>query len=368
MRTNTIVMSAFAVLFGLLAVFLAQTWLNNQAEQRMKSLAAQKKSAPHTIVVASRPLRFGDVLGALALREVPWPENALPAGVFAKIGELTSGKRVVLMPIDENEAILASKITGPGQRATLSAMLHDGMKAVTIRVNDVEGVAGFVLPGDHVDVVLTRQRDKETATNDVVIQNAGVLAIDQLADARAEKPSVVKAVTLEVDETDGQKLALASAVGTLSLLLGKAGEAEEGSPRQVSLKDLGRAIAPSSDARFVTIGVTREMKRQDYVVPVEGGAMTDEQIGEIHSLARDSLLGSQPSFQIQAYPFRLTPANMARHRTNPHMAFWKMLKIGNDHFEATHPEPKVEVCESSLCVRCAAPREFVETPCVRSDR
>ena len=272
MRTNTIVMSAFAVLFGLLAVFLAQTWLSNQAEQQMKNLAAHKKSAPpaRTIVVASRPLRFGDTLGAFSLREVPWPENALPAGVFAKIGELTSGKRVVLMPIDENEAILASKITGPGQRATLSAMLHDGMKAVTIRVNDVEGVAGFVLPGDHVDVVLTRQRDKELATNDVVIQNAGVLAIDQLADARAEKPSVVKAVTLEVDETDGQKLALASAVGTLSLLLGKAGEATQDSAQQVSLKDLGRAIAPSSDARFITIGVTREFKRQDYTVPVAG--------------------------------------------------------------------------------------------------
>ena len=273
MRTSTMVMGAFAVLFGLLAVFLAQTWLNNQAEQRMKSLEAQKKSVPpaHTIVVASRPLRFGDTLGALSLREVPWPENALPAGVFAKIGELTSGKRVVLMPIDENEAILASKITGPGQRATLSAMLHDGMKAVTIRVNDVEGVAGFVLPGDHVDVVLTRQRDKESATNDVVIQNAGVLAIDQLADARAEKPSVVKAVTLEVDETDGQKLALASAVGTLSLVLGKAGEAAQDSPRQVSLKDLGSAVAPSSDARFITIGVTREFKRQDYTVRVDGG-------------------------------------------------------------------------------------------------
>ena len=255
MRTSTIVMGAFAVLFGLLAVFLAQTWLNNLAEQRMKSLAAQKKPAPpaRTIVVASRPLRFGDELGALSLREVPWPEDALPAGVFGKIPELTSGKRVVLMPIDANEAILASKITGPGQRATLSAMLHDGMKAVTIRVNDVEGVAGFVLPGDHVDVVLTQERDKDTATNDVVIQNARVLAIDQLADARAEKPSVVKAVTLEVDVTDGQKLALASAVGTLPLLLGKAGEAAEGSPRRVTRKDLGRAIPPSSDTRIVTI-------------------------------------------------------------------------------------------------------------------
>ena len=103
------------------------------------------------------------------------------------------------MPIDPNEAILAAKITGPGQRATLSAMLGDGMKAVTIRVNDVEGVAGFVLPGDHVDVLLTRTGEKNNAINDVVIQDARVLAIDQLADQRADKPSVVKAVTLEVD-------------------------------------------------------------------------------------------------------------------------------------------------------------------------
>ena len=73
-------------------------------------------------------------------------------------------------------------------------------------------------------------------------------------------------------------------------------------------------------------------------------AMTDEQIGEIYALARDALLGGRPSFQVQAYPFRLTPANLARRRTNPHMAFWKMLKIGNDHFEATHLEPKVDVC------------------------
>jgi murein L,D-transpeptidase YafK len=72
-------------------------------------------------------------------------------------------------------------------------------------------------------------------------------------------------------------------------------------------------------------------------------AMTDEQISEIYSLARDSLVG-RPSFQVQAYPFRLTPANLARHRNNPSLAFWKMLKIGNDHFETTQLEPKVAVC------------------------
>jgi len=269
-RTSTIVMIAFAALFGLIAVFLAQTWLNNQAELRMRNLEAQRKAAPaaHTIVVASKALRFGDELSAHALREVPWPEDALPAGAFSRVAELTAAKRVVLMPIDANEAVLAAKITGPGQRATLSAMLHDGMKAVTIRVNDVEGVAGFVLPGDHVDVVLTRQIDKESGTNDVVIQNARVLAIDQLADARAEKPSVVKAVTLEVDVTDGQKLALASAVGTLSLLLRKAGEMTADASRRVTLTDLGRA-PPTADSRFVTIEVLRASKRQNYSVPTE---------------------------------------------------------------------------------------------------
>jgi murein L,D-transpeptidase YafK len=74
-------------------------------------------------------------------------------------------------------------------------------------------------------------------------------------------------------------------------------------------------------------------------------AMTDEQIGEIYSLARESFLGGEKEFQIEAYPFRLTPANLARHRSNPNMPFWRMLKEGNDHFEVTHLEPKVDVCD-----------------------
>jgi hypothetical protein len=73
--------------------------------------------------------------------------------------------------------------------------------------------------------------------------------------------------------------------------------------------------------------------------------MTDEQIAEIYALARESFFGGQRSFQIQAYPFRMTPLNMAKHRNSPHMAFWRMLKQGNDHFEVTRLEPKVDVCE-----------------------
>ena len=76
-------------------------------------------------------------------------------------------------------------------------------------------------------------------------------------------------------------------------------------------------------------------------------AMTDEQIAEIYALAREAFFGGQKSFQLQAYPFRMTPLNMARHRDSPHVPFWKMIKQGYDHFEVTHLEPKVGVCEKS---------------------
>lgn len=267
MRSSTIVMIGFAVLFGLLAVFIAQAWLNSQAEMRARSLESQKKPiATQTVVVASKPLRFGAELGAMSLREVAWPEEAVPAGAFNKVADLIASRRVVLTAIEANEPVLASKITGSGQRATLSAVLADGMKAVTIRVNDVEGVAGFVLPGERVDVMLTRQQDKSAAA-DVVLQNVRVLAVDQLADERTEKPSVAKAVTLEVEQTSAQKLALAATVGTLSLALRKAGEATAANTRRITLSDLPKTTI--SDDRFSTISVVRGGQKFEYSVPTE---------------------------------------------------------------------------------------------------
>jgi len=265
-------MIGFAVLFGLLAVFIAQSWLNSQAELRMKSLEAQKKPIEtQTLVVASKPLRFGNEVTSTSLKEIPWPEGAVPAGAFAKISDVIgAGRRVVLTAIDANETILSSKITGAGQRATLSATLQDGMRAVTIRVNDVEGVAGFVLPGDRVDVALTRQVDKAAATTDVVLQNTRVLAIDQTADERNDKPSVVKAVTLEVDTAAAQKLALAASVGSLSLMLRKAGEVASETTKRVTLSDLinGGATA-TQDTRLSNVTVRRATKQEDYSVPIE---------------------------------------------------------------------------------------------------
>src|SRR5215471_782916 len=260
-RSSTIIMIAVAAVFGLLAVFVAQSWLNSQAEARLKSLEAQKvkPTATSTLVVASRPLRFGSELSASSLREMPWPIDSIPQGGFRSIQDmLVQGKRVVLTAIEANEPVLASKITGQGQRATLSAVIGDGHKAMTIRVNDVDGVAGFVLPGDRVDVMLSRTTDKNNAVNDVVLKNAKVLAIDQLADERTDKPSVARAVTLEVDISGAQKLALASQIGTLALALRKAGDSEPTASRLITITDLGASKNddPYENGTVTTISIT----------------------------------------------------------------------------------------------------------------
>jgi pilus assembly protein CpaB len=275
-RSSTIIMIAVAAVFGLLAVYVAQSWLNAQSEARLRSMEAQKTkpTATSTLVVASRQLRFGNDLTAAALREMPWPADAIPQGGFRSIKDLMAhGKRVVLTAIEANEPVLASKITGEGQRATLSAMLRDGFKAVTIRVNDVDGVAGFVLPGDRVDVMLSRQMEKNTAYNDVVLKDLKVLAIDQLADERSDKPSVAKAVTLEVDITGAQKLALASQIGTLELALRKAGDTAATPSRPITISDLlGAKTSEDDGSKFATIGITRAQNRTIYSVPKDGRA------------------------------------------------------------------------------------------------
>ena len=273
MRASTIVMIGFAVVFGLLAVFIAQAWLNNQANKQARHFESNQPAvAMKTIVVAKQPLRFGTELNESMLKEVPWPETSMPAGAFGKISDvLHGGRRVVLTAIEPNEPVLSLKITGPGQRATLSALVKPGMKAVTIRVNDVEGVGGFVLPGDRVDVVLTRQIDKGSASTEVVLQNARVLAVDQVADERAAKTTVAKSVTLEVSTVEAQKVWLASSVGNLSLLLRKAGETAETRTRKITLNDLGSNEPVSTDkTATATVVVTRAAAKQEYSVPVEG--------------------------------------------------------------------------------------------------
>ncbi|MER8657445.1 Flp pilus assembly protein CpaB [Mesorhizobium sp. M0847] len=240
MRANTLIMIVLAGVFGVLAVVLANIWLASQRTAMAQSNGAQTS----TVVVAAMPLKFGDTLDADKLREIPWPAGAIPAGAFKTTKDAIAGNgaRQALQAISANEPVLATKITGPGQRATLSAVLGEGMKAVSIRVNDVLGVAGFVFPGDRVDVLLTRSVRGDDGMDksfvDVLLQSMKVLAVDQVADVSKDNPTVVKSVTLEATTKDAQRLTLAAGAGQLSLALRQAAANKGEATERVTLSDL----------------------------------------------------------------------------------------------------------------------------------
>ena len=233
-------MIGIAAVAGAVAIFAADAWIKSAANARARAMAentpppvAAPAVAFNTIVVAKDPLRFGMPLDRAQLSEIPWPQESLPQGAFATVDALLAqGSRVVLTPIEPNEPVLLAKLSGPNGRATLSNLLTPGMRAVTIKTDEIAGVGGFVTPGDRVDVVLTRdagqieevQQNAEgasgsTITTEVVVENAKVLSVGQAADERQTTPQVANSVTIEVTTDGAQKIALARNVGNLSLTL-----------------------------------------------------------------------------------------------------------------------------------------------------
>jgi pilus assembly protein CpaB len=290
MKVRPLIVLALALLCALLAVFLARSWILDQAS-RSSPQTAQAETVH--VVAAATSLKFGDRLAKENLRLIEWPIGNAPQGTFQSIEELLGPQpRVALQAIQPNELILANKVTGPGQRASLSAVISTGMRAMTIRVNDVLGVAGFVLPGDRVDIMLTRELVKDQPITDVLLQNVKVLGIDQRSEQQNNKPDVVKAVTIEVTTEQAQKITLAARVGTLSLALRDVSNVELAPVKPVSIKDLGIAeaigtiepkpadkktempvvkIVPKQPEKALpSIGITRGTARQEYKVSPEG--------------------------------------------------------------------------------------------------
>jgi pilus assembly protein CpaB len=222
------------------------------AMQWIRGLIKNTPQVTASIVVAKSNLNFGNHIGSGDLELVSWPTDALPAGAFTKIEDVAGPgqDRVVLRPIEPNEPVLASKVSGTGGKASLSTMIDPNMRAMTIHVNDTTGVAGFITPGDRVDIMLTRDdggNSKETSKTDILLQNVLVRGIDQEANERTEKPTVVKAVTVEVTPADVQKLTLGSNIGTLSLSLRNMGSVQQVTSRTLSVQDLiGLAPPPAA--------------------------------------------------------------------------------------------------------------------------
>ena len=213
-NTRAIVMLVISVLVGIAVTALAVGWVANKG-----AIASNK------VVVAVMDIELGSRLNSQMLTTIDWPSGSLPEGAFADLKELQD--RVVKTSIQRGEALLNAKLAPLGTQGGLSAVIAEGKRAMTVRVNDVVGVAGFALPGNYVDVMVNAQQDKaggkgndeQQQISKTVLEHVLVLAVAQEAGRDDTKPKVVNAVTLELTLEDAEKLDLARNVGTLSLVL-----------------------------------------------------------------------------------------------------------------------------------------------------
>ena len=200
-----------ALLTGLAAAVYATGWVSRQG-----GIASNK------VVVAAVDIELGSRVNPQMLSTVDWPSGSTPNGSFSDIKALDD--RVVKVGVLRGEAIMEGKLAPVGTQGGLSAVIATGKRAMTVRVNDVVGVAGFALPGNYVDVMVNAQQDKGRGEDALqisktVLEKVLVLAVAQEANRDDTKPKVVSAVTLELSLEDSEKLDLARSVGTLSLVL-----------------------------------------------------------------------------------------------------------------------------------------------------
>jgi pilus assembly protein CpaB len=218
-NTRALVMIVVSLVIGLFAVIMASRWIAEQT-----SLATSK------VVVAGKDVDLGTRLAPEMLTLVEWPRGSVPTGAIQDQSVLlkdpqSQEPRVVKVSVFKGEPILESKLAPVGTKGGLSAVIKEGKRAITVRVNDVVGVAGFALPGNYVDILVNTDDDRSKpdgrnkTISKIVLENILVLAVAQESGRDDTKPKVVSAVTLEVSPEQAENLDLARSVGTLSLVL-----------------------------------------------------------------------------------------------------------------------------------------------------
>jgi pilus assembly protein CpaB len=285
MKSKAVTMMAIAAVFGGISIFAADWWIKSAANARVDEMSASMRAGEKaqvefkTIVVAKEKLDFGTRIDESKLTELPWPKQDLPAGAFAHIKDLvSSGNRVAMLPIDKNEPVLLTKLSGPDGRATLSNLLAPGMRAATLQIDEIAGVGGFITPGDHVDIISTRQERgaagaqnaADRMTSEVVLSNVKVLSVGQGIDQHDTSPRLAHSVTVEVDAAGARTLAEARAVGQLSLSLRSVIDAKDRNGQSITDKvaqsfgNVGTDLIKTSSTTkkdgpptFTTVVVTR---------------------------------------------------------------------------------------------------------------
>ena len=236
-------MLVLAIGMGMAAVAMAAVWLNSR-----ESLLTTH------VVVAKEDVQIGTRLQPGMLQVVDWPSASPLKNPLTSIEQATD--RVVNMPLVKGEPISMSKLAAKGETGGLSAVLREGRRAVTVKVNEIVGVAGFALPGNYVDVMVNTPDSSNNLVSKIVIERIQVLAVAQDVANLESKPKVVNAVTLEVTPAQAEKIDLARSVGSLSLVLRSQVDIESVSTVGARKNDLLQG-SDSLDSAAVSAGVTR---------------------------------------------------------------------------------------------------------------
>jgi pilus assembly protein CpaB len=270
---------AVAIVFGLAAVVFASRWL-----------LTQPGGGSGRIAVAAADISLGQRLTPEMFKLAEWPADSVPKGAFTDPQKL--GGRVLKSNLLMGEPVSEIKLAPAGTLGGLSALITEGKRAITVRVNDVIGVAGFALPGNYVDIIVSTQKDagpgsdmREQSISKIVLERILVLAVAQEVNRDETKPKVVNAVTLEVTPEQAEKLDLARSVGTLSLALRNQIDPQSASTTgatKLTLLPLAAAPAASKPApkpapavRPVVVKVAAPVRR-DCVTVLNGLRMSQE--------------------------------------------------------------------------------------------
>ena len=237
MNSNRLLGLAVAIILGIVASMFV--YRQFQAASAPKPVVKMQQ-----IVVAAEPLKLGTRVNASNLKTIPWPQGQPVAGMFTKVDDVAN--RALITSVAENEPILESKLASLQSGAGLAATIPEGMRAMSVAVNDVVGVAGFVTPGTMVDVLVTGAATGGGNITRTILENVRVLAAGQKVEQDKEgKPQTVPVITLLVTPDDAAKLAMASTEGKIQLALRNTIDTKNMSPPAVMQTSLFASGAPA---------------------------------------------------------------------------------------------------------------------------
>jgi pilus assembly protein CpaB len=237
MKRRGVSMVMLSLVFGVAAAWAAKSWV----EQRTRPNVADAGSA---VVLAAMEIPYGTKIEGRHVKVITVPSGTPLGNHFSNVAEIEG--LIATQRALNGEVLLKERFTKAGEGSTLAALIKPDMRAVTVRVDDVVGVAGFLLPGNHVDIVAARKVD-DRATTETVLMNINVLAVDQTTSNDKNEPVVVRAVTLEMTPQEAEILVKAREEGRIQLTLRN--PADEMRPQLVATPEPAPVIEPAKPIR-----------------------------------------------------------------------------------------------------------------------